>query len=82
MVMQLIAYLLRHYDTNRMVAGSMPDEVNFYIYLILPSAVALGFIQPLTEMSTRSIKIIMFLVNKVRRVHRADNFTAISEPIV
>jgi hypothetical protein len=40
--------------------------------------IALGFTQPLTEMSTRRIKIIMFLGNKVRRVHRADNLTAIS----
>jgi hypothetical protein len=28
------------------------------------------------------IKIMMFLVSKVRRVRRADNFTAIYEPIV
>jgi hypothetical protein len=40
------------------------------------------FIQPLTEMSTRRRKIIMFLGSKVRRVRRADNLTAISEPIV
>jgi hypothetical protein len=38
--------------------------------------------QPLTEMSTRNIKIIMFLGSKVRLVRRADNFTAIYEPIV
>jgi hypothetical protein len=49
---------------------------------------ALGFTQPLTEMSTtemstRSIKIIiMFLGSKVHWVLRADNFTAIYEPIV
>jgi hypothetical protein len=29
---------LRHYATNRKVAGSIPDEVNFYIYLIFPVA--------------------------------------------
>jgi hypothetical protein len=34
---------------------------------------ALGFIQPPTEMSTRNIKIKMFLESKVRRVRRADN---------
>jgi hypothetical protein len=39
-------------------------------------------VQPLTERSFRSIKIIMFLWSKVRLVRRADNFTAISEPIV
>jgi hypothetical protein len=42
----------------------------------------MGFTQPLTEMSTRNIKIIMFLGSKVRRVCRADNLTAIYEPIV
>jgi hypothetical protein len=36
----------------------------------------------LTEMSTRNIKIIMFLGSKVRLVRRADNLTAIYEPIV
>jgi hypothetical protein len=38
--------------------------------------------QPLTEMITRSIKIIMFLGSNVRRVRKADNLTAIYEPIV
>jgi hypothetical protein len=33
-------------------------------------------------MSTRDIKIIMFLVSKVRLVRRADNLAAIYEPIV
>jgi hypothetical protein len=42
----------------------------------------LGFTQPLTEMSSRNIKIIMFLGIKVRQVRRADNLTAICEPIV
>jgi hypothetical protein len=42
----------------------------------------MGFTQPKTEMSTRDIKIIMFLRSKVRRVRRADNLTAICEPIV
>jgi hypothetical protein len=36
----------------------------------------------LTEISTRNIKIIMFLESKVRRVLKADDFTAIYEPIV
>jgi hypothetical protein len=40
------------------------------------------FTEPLTEMSTRNIKIIMFLGNKVRRVRKADKHTAIYEPIV
>jgi hypothetical protein len=37
---------------------------------------------PATEMSTRSIKIIMFLGSKVRQVRKVDNLTAIYEPIV
>jgi hypothetical protein len=39
---------------------------------------ALGFTQPLTEMSTRSRNI--FLGNEVLPVRRADNLTAICEP--
>jgi hypothetical protein len=42
----------------------------------------LGFPQPLTDMSTRNRKIIMFLGNKVRRVLKADNLTATRVPIV
>jgi hypothetical protein len=41
-----------------------------------------GVTQPLIEMSTRNIKIIMFLGSKVRPMRRADNLTAICEPIV
>jgi hypothetical protein len=40
------------------------------------------FTQPLTEMSTRNIKIIKFLGSEVRRVHKADNLTTIYETIV
>jgi hypothetical protein len=43
---------------------------------------ALGITQPLTEISTRNMKIIMFLGSKVRPVLKADNLTAIYEPIV
>jgi hypothetical protein len=42
----------------------------------------MGFTQPLTEMSTRSIKKIVFLGSKVRPVRGADNLTANYEPIV
>jgi hypothetical protein len=42
----------------------------------------LGFTQPLTEMSTRNFKIMMFLGSKVRPVRKADNLTAIYEAIV
>jgi hypothetical protein len=41
-----------------------------------------GFTQPLTKMSTGYRKIIMFLGSKVRWVRRADNLTAMCEPIV
>jgi hypothetical protein len=43
---------------------------------------ALGFTQPLTEMCTRNIKIIMFLGSKARLVRKAENLTAVYEPIV
>jgi hypothetical protein len=33
---------LRHYATNRKVAASIPDEVIFSIYLILPAALGPG----------------------------------------
>jgi hypothetical protein len=36
----------------------------------------------ITEVSTRNVKLIMFLGSKVRRVRKADNLTAIYEPIV
>jgi hypothetical protein len=29
--------IIKHYATDRKVAGSIPDEVNFQIYLILPA---------------------------------------------
>jgi hypothetical protein len=38
--------------------------------------------QPITEMSTRNIQIIMFLRSKVRRVRRANSLTDICELIV
>jgi hypothetical protein len=43
--------------------------------------ICLGFTQLLTEMSTRSRKI-MFLGSRARPVLRADNLTAVCEPIV
>jgi hypothetical protein len=43
---------------------------------------ALGFAQLLTEISTRNIKIIMFLGSKVRRVRGADNLATICQQIV
>jgi hypothetical protein len=46
------------------------------------TVIFMGFTQPLTEMSTRNIKITVFLGSKVRLVRRAYNLTTISEPIV
>jgi hypothetical protein len=40
------------------------------------------FTHPLTEMSTRNIKIIMFLGSNVWPVRRGDNLAAVCEPIV
>jgi hypothetical protein len=55
------------------VAGSIPVKV------INPSSstVTLGLAQPLTEISTRN-----FPGGKDRQARKADNFTAICEPIV
>jgi hypothetical protein len=48
---------LRHYDTSRKVAGSSPDEVDFFFNLPNPSTrtLALESTLPLTEMSARNI---------------------------
>jgi hypothetical protein len=68
----------KHYVTSRKFAGSSPDEVVFY-NLPNPSSrtMALGSTQPLTEISTR-----IFLGGKGRPALKADNLTAICEPIV
>jgi hypothetical protein len=59
-------------------------SLNFFFNLPNNSrcTTVLGFIQPLAEMSTSSRKIIMFLGSKARSISRADNLTAICEPIV
>jgi hypothetical protein len=69
---------LRHYATSRKVAGSIPNEVDFF-NLPNPSSrtMALGSTQPLTEMSTRNLP-----GGKGRPVREADNLTAICKPIV
>jgi hypothetical protein len=44
----------RYYATNRKVAGSSPDEVDFFNWPNPSSrTMVLGSTQPLTEMSTR-----------------------------
>jgi hypothetical protein len=70
---------LRRYATSRKVPGSNPDEVDFFFNLPNPSSrtMAPGSTQPLTEMSTRNIP-----GGKGRPSLKADNLTAIWEPIV
>jgi hypothetical protein len=60
------------------VAGSNPDEMEFF-NLPNPSSrtMALESTQPLTKMSTSNIP-----GGKGRPARKADNFTAICEPIV
>jgi hypothetical protein len=60
----------------------MPGHRDVFIGIFqFASSFQLGFTQPLTEMSTRSRKI-MFLGSRARSVRRADNPTAACEPIV
>jgi hypothetical protein len=68
--------------TSWKVAGSIPHEVIDFFNLpnLFGSAIALGFTQNLTEMSTRSRK--FFLGSRARRMRRTDNLTAICEPTV
>jgi hypothetical protein len=65
--------------TSRKVAGSIPDEVLGFFNLPNPSsrAMALGSTQPLIEISTRNLR-----AGKGRPARKADNLTAICEPIV
>jgi hypothetical protein len=69
---------LRHYATSRKVAGSNPDEVDFF-NLSNPSSrtMALKSTQPLTEMSTGNLP-----GGKGQLVRKAENLTAIWEQIV
>jgi hypothetical protein len=70
---------LRHHATSRKVAGSSPDEVDFFFNLpnLSSFTMALGSTQPLTEMVPG-----IFLGGKERPARKADNFTDICEPIV
>jgi hypothetical protein len=70
---------LRHYATSRKVASSIPDEVIGFFSLPNPSSrtMTIGPTQPLIEMSTRNLP-----VGKERQARKADNLTAICEPIV
>jgi hypothetical protein len=57
-------------------------KLDFHIFINGLEPWALGFTQPLTEMSTGNIKKKMFLGIKVRPVLGADNLTAVYELIV
>jgi hypothetical protein len=59
--------------------GSNPDEVIGFFNSPNPSSriMALGLTQPLTELSTRNLA-----GGKGQLARKADNLTAISEPIV
>jgi flagellar motor switch protein FliM len=65
--------------TCRKVAGSIPNEIIVFFNWPEPSsrAVALGSTQPLTEMIIRNLH-----GGKGRPERKADNLTAICEPIV
>jgi hypothetical protein len=69
----------RLYATSRKVAGSIPDEVIGFFNSFNPSSrtMATRSTQPLTEMSSRKLP-----QGKGRVARKADNLTAIYEPIV
>jgi hypothetical protein len=70
---------------RRKVSGSIPDAIDFFFNL--PNSFsrirswALGYTQPLTEMSNRN-RIKMLLGSRVRPARKADNLTAVCEPTV
>jgi hypothetical protein len=68
-----------HYATSLNVVGSIPDEVIVLLSFFNPSSrtMALEPTQSLTRMSTRNLP-----GGKGLPAHKADNFTAICEPIV
>jgi hypothetical protein len=70
---------LRHYATSWKVAGSFPDDVIGFFNCPNPSSrtMDLGSIQILTDMSTRNLH-----GSKGQPARKADNLTAICEPIV
>jgi hypothetical protein len=64
------------HNSSRKVAGSSPDEVDFLNWHNPSGRIALGSTHPLTEMSTRNLKI-KKPGGKVRLARRADNLAAI-----
>jgi hypothetical protein len=57
----------------------MTDQINLGT---IPLAIFAVHYSEISEMSTKNIKIIMFLGSEARQVCRADNLVAICEPIV
>jgi hypothetical protein len=59
--------------------SSIPDEVIGFFKIPNPSSrtMALGSIEPVTEIGTRNLP-----VGKGRSARKADNFSAVGEPIV
>jgi hypothetical protein len=76
---QEVTIHINFYLTSSQVAGPIPDEAIGFFNWSNPSScsMALGSTQPLTEMSTRNLP-----GGKVRPARKADNLTAICEPIV
>jgi hypothetical protein len=70
---------LRHCATGRNVAGSIPDEIIGFLSWPDPSSrtMSLGSTQHLTEMTARNLP-----RPKGQPARKADNLTAICEPIV
>jgi hypothetical protein len=75
---------VKFHATSRKVAGSSPHEVIGFFSWPNPSSrtIALGSTQPLTEMSTRNLPGEGGGGRKGRPERKADNLTAICEPIV
>jgi hypothetical protein len=75
----LTSHWLRHYDTSRKVAGSIPMRQFYFFIWPNPSSrfMVVGSTQALTEMSTRNLP-----DGKGRLVRKADNLTAICDQIV
>jgi hypothetical protein len=71
--------LLRHCDTSRKVADSIPDEVVEFFNWPNPSSrtMVLGSTSPLIEMSTKYLS-----GDKGLTAPKADNLTAICESII
>jgi hypothetical protein len=68
--------LLRQYVTSRKLAGSSPDYVIEFFFSTLPNASGRTVVLGLAQYQK------MFLGSRARPADKADNLTAISEPIV